>query len=97
MLWELVALGKGMVVWTGVHYAAVHGYQWLCAPATLWGIATAPLVVAAPHCRGLVWLIDISSMSVLGVWTATGLLLSGQVLNLIPLAVAAARSDASAG
>jgi len=80
-------MGKGLVVWTGVHYVAVHGYQWLCTPATWWGLASAPVMVAAPHCRGLMWLADVSSLSVVGVWTATGLLVSGKILELAPAMV----------
>lgn len=81
---ELMMLGKGLLIWTGVHYAAVHGYQWLCVPTSWWGLATAPVRVAAPHCRILVWLVDVSSLSVVGVWTAGGLLLSSKIFDLLP-------------
>jgi hypothetical protein len=94
---ELVLLGKGLVVWTGTHYAAVHGYQWLCVPATWWGAAMAPVMIAAPHCRGLVWLIDASSLSVIGAWAATGLLLSGRLLDSLPGVVSRGAGAAGAG
>lgn len=92
MLNELKLLGQGLAAWTGVHYAAVYGYQWLCVPGTWWEVVMAPLTMAAPHCRGLVWVIDASSMSVVGIWAATGLLLSGQIVALMPRVLSSAAS-----
>jgi hypothetical protein len=94
---ELRTLGQGLVVWTGVHYVSVHGYQYMCVPATLWGVVMAPLTMAAPHCRGLVWLIDASSLSVIGIWAASGLLISGKIIGLMPNMLASSANTHNVG
>ena len=84
-MWQQLAfLGKGIVVWTGIHYVAVYGYQLLCLPPNLWGLVFAPFMVPAPHCRGLAWLMDISSSSVQGVWTSIGIVLSATIVQHLP-------------
>ena len=84
MLEQLLFIGKGLAVWTGVHYAAVHGYQHFCVPQSLWGAAMSPFLIPAPHCRGLSWLIDISSASVQGVWMSAGVALSAGLVQYLP-------------
>lgn len=97
MVGEMLTLAKGLVLWTGAHYGAVYGYQWFCVPSTWWGAAVAPIAMAAPHCRGLVWLIDITSLSVVGSWTAAGLLLSGKIVEIAPALVASMRPAVGGG
>jgi len=46
-----------IVAWYLVHIAATHLYAKLCVPFTLWGMATAPFMTAAPHCVMFRWAI----------------------------------------
>ena len=84
MLHQLLFISKGLAVWTEVHYASVHGYQYFCVPHSLWGAALSPFLIPAPHCRGLSWLIDISSASVQGVWMSAGVVLSAGMVQWLP-------------
>ena len=53
-------------------------------PHSLWGAALSPFLIPAPHCRGLSWLIDISSASVQGVWMSAGVVLSAGLVQWLP-------------
>ena len=86
MVWaELGLVAKGVAVWTVTHVAAVHAYQWLCVPASVWGLIRAPLMIATPHCRALVWVIDGTSMTVFTAWTTVGLLVSSRLFDAFPV------------
>lgn len=79
---ELQTLLIGILAWTLLHYTAFLGYQYFCVPDTWLGVLTAPLTVAMPHCRALVWVFEVSSLSVSTAWTAAAMLISGQLVGM---------------
>jgi len=79
---DLRTLLIGILAWTSAHYAALLGYQYLCVPDTWFGMLTAPLMVAMPHCRAIVWVIEVSSVSVGAAWTAAAMLISGRLVGM---------------
>ena len=51
---------KIYVLWLGLYYGAVHAYAYFCANPSLLGMLTAPFSAMAPHCKGLLWIINSS-------------------------------------
>lgn len=79
---ELKTLVIGILTWTLLHYVSFFGYQYFCVPDTWFRVLTAPLTVAMPHCRALVWTFEISSTSVSAAWTAAAMLISGRLVTM---------------
>ena len=79
---ELQTLLIGILAWTSAHYAAVLAYQYLCVPDTWVGMLTAPMLVAMPQCRAIVWVVEASSVSVSTAWTAAAMLISGRLVQM---------------
>ena len=44
-----------LAAWSLSHHVAVHAYVHLCAQMSSFGLLTAPVTVAAPHCLALRW------------------------------------------
>jgi len=76
---ELTTLAIGILAWTVAHYAAILGYQHFCLPHTWTAVLLAPITVAMPHCRALIWVLEVSSVSVGTAWMTAALLVSGRL------------------
>jgi hypothetical protein len=75
------------LMWVVLHYIASHLYVYFCAPSTIVGFLYSPLIIAAPHCRGLRWVIFNGAIStdnmwlVFGTWLCSKILIPRQVQN----------------
>ena len=65
-------VGKIYIVWIYIYYIAAISYSHLCAPATLWGLLTAPFLVPLPHCVALRWCIQHGSEVITAMWLVLG-------------------------
>lgn len=65
--------------WTGVHHSAVNIYQHTCAPRSITGFAMSALIISAPHCTALRWVMNLGASSVVNTWTILGSLAVGEM------------------
>ncbi len=76
MLWSLVKVIYSMfgyyLMWITLHYLAVHLYPTYCAPLTMVGFILSPLMVSAPHCIAMRWLVTEGSNVIVTMWVAIG-------------------------
>jgi len=66
--------------WILAHYICAHLYTRFCAPLNFWGLLLSPLVVPAPHCRALRWVINIGGDTITQMWIVLGTYLTSKLL-----------------
>jgi hypothetical protein len=67
------------LAWIIVHYIASHLYVYWCTPITLSGLFMSAILVPAPHCEGLRWILYHGAIRIQGMW----ILLGGYILHCI--------------
>lgn len=67
------------LVWITIHYVASHLYISLCTPLSLRGFIMSAILVPAPHCQGLRWVVFNGAVKIEGMWV----LLGGYILHFI--------------
>jgi hypothetical protein len=67
--------------WVGIHAASANAYPYFCASTTLTGLLTSPFMVAAPHCRALLWCINSGAAGIDAMWLTLGTWLSAKVFR----------------
>ena len=73
---------KLYIFWITTHFIVANCYVYFCAHPTLFGFIISPLVVAAPHCKAMQWLLYHSVAAidhmwlVLGGWVSVNLLMT---------------------
>ena len=71
---------KIYILWVFIHWATVQFYQTMCVPCTIWGlIFGSTMAVQMPHCRGALWLINISHNANTNMWLIFGTWIITQV------------------
>jgi len=60
------------ILWIFVHYIATQLYVKLCVHWSIIGFITSPLLVAAPHCSGLLWCINQGVRNIQTMWVIIG-------------------------
>ena len=76
-LWSTV---KIYTLWIFIHWATVQFYQTMCVPCSIWGlIFGSTMAVQMPHCRGALWLINISHNANINMWFIIGTWIITQV------------------
>jgi len=60
-LWNL---SKIYIFWIVSHYIITNVYYNYCVPRSAFSVAFAPILMAAPHCRGMIWYLNVSSNTV---------------------------------
>ena len=73
------------LMWVVLHYLASHLYVYFCAPKTLVGFLYSPLIIAAPHCRALRWVIFNGAISIDNMWLVFGTWLCSKILIARPV------------
>ena len=80
-LWSTV---KIYILWIFIHWATVQFYQTMCVPCSIWGlIFGSTMAVQMPHCRGALWLINISHNANTNMWLIFGTWIITQVQTRI--------------
>ena len=70
------------MMWIGLHYVSAHLYTKVCAPDTLLGFIMSPLMVVAPHCRALRWVIQTAAGVVDNMWIVFGTWICANILPM---------------
>lgn len=65
--------------WITVHYLAAYLYIHFCAHLSWTGYIMSAILVPAPHCEGLRWIIYNGAIKIQGMW----ILLGGYILHFI--------------
>ncbi len=60
------------IVWIFLHYIAAHVYVCWCVPATMIGFLLTPLMIPAPQCQALRWLIYNGGNFIMAMWVVIG-------------------------
>jgi hypothetical protein len=74
--WKVVRLYIFVVI---VHYICANLYSRWCTPQSIYGLVMSPLMVPAPHCEGLRWVVYHGAVRINGMW----LLMGGQVVDFV--------------
>jgi hypothetical protein len=74
--WKVVRLYMFVVI---VHYICANLYSRWCTPQSIYGLVMSPLMVPAPHCEGLRWVVYHGAVRINGMW----LLMGGQVVDFV--------------
>lgn len=67
------------LMWIVLHYLASHLYVYFCSPKTFVGFLYSPLIIAAPHCRALRWVIFNGAISIDNMWIVFGTWLCSKI------------------
>ena len=68
------------VGWIVIHFIAAHLYAYLCVPLTWYGFIVSPLMVAAPHCQGLRWIIYNGGSTITNMWLVLGTWIGARIV-----------------
>lgn len=71
-------------IWISMHYFASHLYTQVCTHWSLTGFAMSPILVPAPHCEGLRWVVYYGAVRIHSMWLLLGGYLVNTVEQLIP-------------
>ena len=75
-MWKVVEFvvdsGKLYAAWAVVHVLAANAYTYWCVPLTVSGLTMSPLMVTAPHCKGLLWLTNTAADVTTTMWVVLG-------------------------
>jgi hypothetical protein len=70
------------MLWIGLHYVSAHLYTKVCAPDTFIGFIMSPLMVVAPHCRALRWVIHTAAGVIDNMWLVFGTWICANILPM---------------
>jgi hypothetical protein len=70
------------IMWIGLHYVSAHLYTKVCAPETLLGFIMSPLMVVAPHCRALRWVVYTAAGVIDNMWLVFGTWICANILPM---------------
>ena len=70
------------MMWIGLHYVSAHLYTKVCAPDTLLGFIMSPLMVVAPHCRALRWVVQTAAGVIDNMWIVFGTWICANILPM---------------
>jgi len=70
------------MLWIGLHYVSAHLYTKICAPDTFLGFIMSPLMVVAPHCRALRWVIHTAAGVIDNMWLVFGTWICANILPM---------------
>jgi hypothetical protein len=88
------------IFWISVHYVTSHVYPYFCADLSFIGFAKSPFMVIAPHCKGLNWLHQTSTLAIENMWVILGTWIAAQLVpnpQLVAPATLASAPDAVGG
>ncbi len=60
------------LIWIFLHFIASQLYINFCVPKTLYGFIMSPLMIPAPHCQGLRWIVYNSANIITNMWVIFG-------------------------
>ena len=60
------------LIWISLHFIASQLYIYYCVPKTLYGFIMSPLMIPAPHCQGLRWVVYNSANIITNMWVILG-------------------------
>ncbi len=66
--------------WILIHYIAAHLYTYMCVPLTWYGFILSPLMVAAPHCQGLRWVVYNGGLTIINMWLVFGTWIGARIV-----------------
>ena len=79
LLWKA---SKMYLFWILLHWIAVQLYQYMCTPATFWGLLFGTAVATQmPHCKAALWVINHSSTIIRDMWLLLGGWMISQVVT----------------
>lgn len=68
------------IFWLIMHFISAHLYVYYCANYSLQGIVMSPILVSAPHCKALRWVIYNGAHSIDSMWIVFGTWISSKIL-----------------
>lgn len=60
------------ILWIFMHFISAHLYVYYCTHYSLQGFILSPILVSAPHCRALRWVIYNGTQSIDSMWIVFG-------------------------
>jgi hypothetical protein len=60
------------ILWIVLHFVSANLYVYYCANMSLFGFLMSPLLVSAPHCRAIRWVLNSGAQSIDGMWIVLG-------------------------
>lgn len=70
------------IMWIGLHYVSAHLYTTICVPDTFLGFIMSPLMVVAPHCRALRWVVHAAAGVIDNMWIIFGTWICANILPM---------------
>ena len=91
-IWEMAEKGRSCVqymygasslylFWIMLHYFSTQMYVYYCAPRGFYGFFISPFLVAAPHCRAILWIIHNGGNMVDNMWIILGTWLCSKIIT----------------
>lgn len=77
-------MSKIYLFWITMHYGASHAYPYFCAPNDVTGYLISPFLMMTPHCRGLYWMIQTSTLAIQNMWIIIGTTLMYNFNTVLP-------------
>ena len=77
MVWKCSSV---YLFWIGAHYLSAHLYPYFCADLSMMGMVSSPFLVMAPHCKGLVWIQQTSTVAIQNMWIVLGSWIAAQLV-----------------
>jgi hypothetical protein len=78
---DLKKMGFMYIGWITIHYVAAHTYAQFCVPLSWYGFIASPLMVTAPHCQGLRWVVYNGGLTIANMWLVFGAWIGSQFLR----------------
>jgi len=82
----VIRLFVAYFIWISMHYFAAHLYTRVCTPWSVQGFIMSPILVPAPHCEGLRWVVYYGAVRIHSMWLLLGGYLVSSVEQFIPQA-----------
>ena len=60
------------VAWIVAHHVSTRIYSYMCTPQSVGDVLVYPFMVSAPHCKGILWLVNASSDTITTMWVTAG-------------------------
>ena len=71
-LLHIINISGIYLIWICLHFIASQLYIYYCVPKTLYGFIMSPLMIPAPHCQGLRWVVYNSANIITNMWVILG-------------------------
>ena len=69
-------------LWIVLHFISANMYADWCAPKSIVGFLTSPLLSSSPHCTGLRWIINEGANSINAMWLILGTWFIGSFVTI---------------